>query len=86
MNAKLRQTAARAKPRRGALAQCARFLTKVNGCAHAALFDRASSFDRMPNLMCPGLRGRLAASGYLAGSRLWTPAQVAMIVEALGEP
>ena len=34
----------------------------------------------------PGLRERLAASGYLAGSRLWTPAQVAMIVEALGEP
>ena len=36
--------------------------------------------------MYAGLRERLAASGYLAGSRSQAPAQVAMIVEALGEP
>lgn len=34
----------------------------------------------------PGLTERLAASGYQSGSRSWTPAQVAMIVDALGEP
>lgn len=34
----------------------------------------------------PGLTVRLAASGYRPGSRSWTPAQVAMIVEAIGEP
>ncbi len=34
----------------------------------------------------PGLRERLAASDCHTGSRSWTPAQVAMIVEVLGEP
>lgn len=34
----------------------------------------------------PGLAERLAATGYQPGSRSWTPAQVAMIVEAIGEP
>ena len=35
---------------------------------------------------CPGLAGQLAASGYNGSQRTWTPAQVRLIVEALGEP
>lgn len=34
----------------------------------------------------PGLEERLAAIGYTPRSRSFTPAQVRMIVEALGEP
>ena len=35
----------------------------------------------------PGLTGRLAAAGYNpCGQRIFTPAQVRMIVEAIGEP
>lgn len=34
----------------------------------------------------PGLAERLAAIGYTESSRSFTPAQVRLIVEALGEP
>lgn len=34
----------------------------------------------------PGLQGRLSANGYDGTCRTWTPAQVALIVDALGEP
>ena len=36
--------------------------------------------------MCPGLRDRLAQYGYNGCQRTWTPRQVEMIVEVLGEP
>lgn len=36
--------------------------------------------------LCPGLRGRLEALGGSGRSRSYTPAQVEVIVAALGEP
>ena len=36
--------------------------------------------------LCPGLPEKLAASGYDGRQRSFTPAQVSIIIEALGEP
>ena len=36
--------------------------------------------------LCPGLSEKLAASGYDGHQRSFTPAQVSIIIEALGEP
>lgn len=35
---------------------------------------------------CPGLNQRLRTAGYQPRQRIFTPAQVTMIVEAIGEP
>lgn len=58
----------------------------------AALYSpyirQQSAVDKLNDWMnaFPGLKERLAAIGLQKSSRSYTPAQVRMIVEALGEP